>query len=189
VMSNSYVPSSEDVLRCRWISTGVKREVFAFDGIDCELLDVGGQRSERKKWVKCFENVFIVIFVVAISEYDQVMYEDEDSNRVLDALDLFEDICNSKWFCNTNVVLYLNKIDLFNEKVEKVPLENFFPEFKPDPKQDLPKQAREYLINEFEVRNHQERTVVCKTTCATESAQVSEVFEDTIKRIVINSGT
>lgn len=41
------------------------------------LFDVGGQRSERKKWIHCFEDVTAIIFCVAMSEYDQVLQEDE----------------------------------------------------------------------------------------------------------------
>jgi hypothetical protein len=41
------------------------------------MFDVGGQRSERKKWIHCFENVTAIVFMVAISEYDQVLIEDE----------------------------------------------------------------------------------------------------------------
>jgi len=188
IMKTEYIPTEEDVLRCRWISTGVKREIFDIDSIPCELLDVGGQRSERKKWVKCFQNVYIVLFVVAISEYDQVMYEDEDENRVTDALNLFEDICNSKWFCDTNVVLFLNKIDLFNEKVKDVPLKTYFPAFDPKETKENPealaKEARDYLKYEFEARNHQERPVIVKVTSATESADIRVVFDETIKSIV-----
>lgn len=38
------------------------------------VFDVGGQRSERKKWIHCFEGVQCLIFIVAISEYDQVSF-------------------------------------------------------------------------------------------------------------------
>jgi len=40
------------------------------------MFDVGGQRSERKKWIHCFENVTSIIFCVALSEYDQVLLEE-----------------------------------------------------------------------------------------------------------------
>lgn len=46
------------------------------------MFDVGGQRSERKKWIHCFENVTSIIFCVALSEYDQVLLE--ESNQVRD---------------------------------------------------------------------------------------------------------
>ena len=45
------------------------------------LFDVGGQRSERKKWIHCFEDVTAIIFCVAMSEYDQVLHEDETTVR------------------------------------------------------------------------------------------------------------
>jgi hypothetical protein len=47
------------------------------------MFDVGGQRSERKKWIHCFENVTAVLFVVAISGYDQCLAEDRDSVSIL----------------------------------------------------------------------------------------------------------
>lgn len=48
--------------------------------VSCSMFDVGGQRSERKKWIHCFENVTSIIFCVALSEYDQVLLE--ESNQV-----------------------------------------------------------------------------------------------------------
>ena len=46
-----------------------------------EMYDVGGQRNERKKWIHCFDNVTAVIFVAALSEYDQNLFEDATTNR------------------------------------------------------------------------------------------------------------
>ena len=47
------------------------------------MFDVGGQRSERKKWIHCFENVTSIIFCVALSEYDQVLLEESNQNRMM----------------------------------------------------------------------------------------------------------
>jgi hypothetical protein len=58
------------------------------------MFDVGGQRSERKKWIHCFENVTAIIFLVAISEYDQVLIEDETVVR----------------FCKSSLFLKLTKM-------------------------------------------------------------------------------
>lgn len=41
------------------------------------MFDVGGQRSERKKWVHCFEGVHCLMFVAALSGYDQCLVEDK----------------------------------------------------------------------------------------------------------------
>lgn len=46
---------------------------FHYDGCyTCRMVDVGGQRSERRKWIHCFEGVKAIIFLTAINEYDQV---------------------------------------------------------------------------------------------------------------------
>lgn len=57
------------------------------------MVDVGGQRSERRKWIHCFENVTSIIFLAAISEYDQVLYESEKDVRSNTALKLSSHIC------------------------------------------------------------------------------------------------
>lgn len=94
------------------------------------MFDVGGQRSERKKWIHCFENVTAVIFLAAISEYDQVLVEDEAVNRMQEALTLFDSICNSRWFQETSMILFLNKKDKFADKLPKSPLGNYFTDYE-----------------------------------------------------------
>ena len=42
----------------------------------CRLFDVSGQRSERKKWIQCFDDVRAILYVVAMSGYDMVLHED-----------------------------------------------------------------------------------------------------------------
>ena len=114
-----YVPTEQDVLRSRVRTTGIVENEFTIDGNAFKMFDVGGQRNERKKWIHCFENVTAVLFVAAISEYDQVLYEDENTNRITEALNLFEEISNSRWFRETSMILFLNKRDLFMDKISR----------------------------------------------------------------------
>lgn len=86
--------------------------------------------SERKKWAHCFEDVTAIIFVVAMDGYDMKLYEDENVNRIQEARKLFDDIVNSKWFQSTNIVLFLNKSDLFAEKIKTVDLKVCFSDYK-----------------------------------------------------------
>lgn len=58
--------------------------------INFRLFDVGGQRSERKKWIHCFEDVTAIIFCVAMSEYDQVLHEDETTVSKIFNLDIWK---------------------------------------------------------------------------------------------------
>ena len=94
------------------------------------MFDVGGQRSERKKWIHCFEGVTAIIFCVAMSGYDLVLAEDEEMNRMMESMKLFDSICNNKWFVETSIILFLNKKDLFEDKIRHSPLTICFPEYK-----------------------------------------------------------
>ena len=94
------------------------------------MFDVGGQRSERKKWIHCFEGVTAIIFCVALSGYDLVLAEDEEMNRMMESMKLFDSICNNKWFVETSIILFLNKKDLFEQKIKYSPLSICFPEYK-----------------------------------------------------------
>lgn len=75
---------------------------------------MGGQRSERKKWIHCFEGVTCIIFIAALSAYDMV---------------LFNSICNHRYFATTSIVLFLNKKDVFSEKIKKAHLSICFPDY------------------------------------------------------------
>lgn len=72
-----YLPTDQDILRSRVKTTGITETTFKVGELTYKLFDVGGQRSERKKWIHCFENVTALVFLVSLSEYDQMLYEDE----------------------------------------------------------------------------------------------------------------
>jgi len=182
VASQDYIPSQQDVLRSRVRTTGIVENEFEIDNNKFKMFDVGGQRNERKKWIHCFENVTAVLFVAAISEYDQVLYEDENTNRMAEALNLFEEICNSRWFHETSMILFLNKRDLFGEKIIRVPLTVCFPEY--DGKNTY-EEASEYLKNLFESKNHNpDKIIYTHITCATDTDNVAAVF-NAVKDIII----
>lgn len=93
--SIDYVPNEDDVLRARSKTTAISETRFDMGQLSIHLFDVGGQRSERKKWIHCFEAVTSIIFCVALSEYDQVLLEESGQNRMAESLVLFESVVNS----------------------------------------------------------------------------------------------
>ena len=117
IASPDYKPTTQDVLIARVRTTQVVMEKCRIDGIDFEMYDVGGQRSERRKWIDCFDSVTAIIFVVALSEYDQTLAEAKRTNRMVEALELFRSVCNNRAFSNTSIMLFLNKKDIFAEKI------------------------------------------------------------------------
>lgn len=117
IASPTFRPTQQDILLARVKTTQVVMEKYRIDGIEFEMYDVGGQRSERRKWIDCFDNVDAVIFVAALSEYDQTLAEAKRANRMIEALELFRSVCNNRAFSNTSIMLFLNKKDIFAEKI------------------------------------------------------------------------
>mmetsp|Transcript_25712 Transcript_25712/g.50663 ORF Transcript_25712/g.50663 Transcript_25712/m.50663 type:complete len:370 (+) Transcript_25712:36-1145(+) len=193
LMAPDWLPSVEDLLRTRVRTTGIVQTEFAIEGNQFKMVDVGGQRNERKKWIHSFEEVTALLFVVAISEYDQVLYEDQSTNRMVEALNLFEETCNSKWFSNTSIILFLNKSDLFREKIKKVPLRKYFPHFKgQDESYD---DGVKFITEEFSAQDKRTNSqpdssedsflLYSHVTCATDKGQVRFVF-NCVKDIIIS---
>jgi len=185
IFGTAFLPTEQDILRCRVRTTGVTETTFKYRQLNFRLVDVGGQRNERKKWIHCFEDVTAVLFVVAISEYDQRLFEDDGENRMMESLALFDEICNSPWFSDTSIVLFLNKTDLFREKfcVKKVPLTTIFPNFQGPDTYDA---ATDFIKNQFEGLNQRvnHKKIYSYLTCATDTNNITLVF-DTVKEIII----
>jgi guanine nucleotide-binding protein subunit alpha len=169
-----YMPNVQDVLRSRVKTAGITETTFIIGGLTYRMFDVGGQRSERKKWIHCFENVTTILFLVAISEYDQLLLEDETVNRMQEALTLFDSICNSTWFIETSIILFLNKIDRFKEKLPVSRMKNYFPDYEGG---DDYAAACDYMLNRFVSLNQNEaKRIYTHFTCATDTTQIRFVM-------------
>ncbi len=80
ICSMDYVPDIEDLLRVRQPTTSILEYKFKLSGAYFLFVDVGGQRSERRKLINCFENVTSLLFVASLSDYDLTMSKDELRN-------------------------------------------------------------------------------------------------------------
>ncbi|XP_061529153.1 guanine nucleotide-binding protein G(i) subunit alpha isoform X1 [Phycodurus eques] len=179
----NYIPTQQDVLRTRVKTTGIVETHFTFKDLYFKMFDVGGQRSERKKWIHCFEEVTAIIFCVALNDYDLVLAEDEEMNRMHESMKLFDSICNNKWFTNTSIILFLNKKDLFEEKVGKSPLTICYPEYTGENSYE---EAAMYIQSQFEDLNKQKgsKEIYSHFTCATDTKNVQFVF-DVVTDVII----
>jgi len=78
LFAKDFLPTDQDILRARLRTTGISETIFETGPLTYKMFDVGGQRSERKKWIHVFDNVQVVLFLVAISGYDHVLVEDRN---------------------------------------------------------------------------------------------------------------
>ena len=79
---------------------------------------MAGQQTELRKWIHCFEDVLILIFLVDVSEYDQVLEEDGQTNRLEESLNFFQTILESVYFREQEIILFLNNKDLLEQKIK-----------------------------------------------------------------------
>jgi len=179
-----YIPNTTDVLRARAKSVGIAETRFDMGPLSIHLFDVGGQRSERKKWIHCFEAVTSIIFCVALSEYDQVLLEASGTNRLHESLVLFSSIVHSQWFVRTSVVLFLNKMDVFRKKIPKIPLSNYFSEYAGGP--DVQKAAK-FILWRFTQENRGKLSIYPHLTQATDTGKIKLVFAAIKETILSNS--
>jgi GTPase SAR1 family protein len=185
ISGHSYIPTDKDILFVRHRTTGVIEQKLKMDNNHFHIFDVGGQRSERKKWIHCFEHVTAVIFVASLSSYNEVMFEDDSSNAMHDSINLFDEICNSRWFIQTAMILFLNKMDLFAEKIQKYPLTVCFQDYQGE---ETYEHCIQYIKKQFEDRlvNPHEKQIYTHVTMATDRDNVIKVFAD-VQHIVIQA--
>jgi len=151
-----YLASPDDIFHARVITSGIIEDRYTIENTPFVMYDVGGQRNERKKWIHCFSEVTAVIFVASLSEYDQRLFEDDETNRMVEAINLFDEICNSRWFVNTSMILFLNKKDLFKDKIKLVSIGsvNVFTEEYKGKSNDYDEGIR-FFLDQFLKRNMQ----------------------------------
>lgn len=174
------IPTVDDLLRTRVRTTGIVEAVLQIEGQRFQIYDMGGQRTERKKWIKCFRDVTAVIFVAAASGFNEVLFEDNETNRLLESLGLFELTTNQEDFKNTAIILFLNKDDVFRAKLENGgSIKTAFPEYDgPDGYQE----SLDYIKDQFTERSSGDLHIHSTTATNTDNVQV--VF-NTVKTIII----
>jgi len=157
--------------------------LFNIDGQDFKLIDVGGQRSERKKWIKCFQNLTAIIFVVALSEYDQLLLENSGTNRMMESVKLFRGVVANEALHHVAMILFFNKQDLFKEKIKSTSLAHTFNDYTGGGND---KEAFEYIKNKFiSLNTNPNRKIYHQVTTATDQNNIREAM-DCVREIVVS---
>ncbi|XP_074834169.1 guanine nucleotide-binding protein subunit alpha-15 [Carettochelys insculpta] len=202
IAEDGYIPTAQDILRSRMPTTGITEYCFSMQKMILRIVDVGGQKSERKKWIHCFEHVVALIYLASLSEYDQCLEENSEENRMRESLALFRTILELPWFQSVSVILFLNKTDLLEDKIAHSDLATYFPSF-PGPKRDA--EAAKKFILEMYVDTYQQcsatrhnseqglsemasnsRWLYRHYTCATDTQNIRKVFSD-VQDVVLAS--
>ncbi|KAI8828458.1 Guanine nucleotide-binding protein G(t) subunit alpha-2 [Chytriomyces hyalinus] len=184
VTEPKYVPTDADILNSRVMTTTITETKIKIQQVLFRVFDVGGQRTERKKWVPYFDDVDAIIYMVAISSYDQVLVEDNSTNRLDEAMTLFASICNHPIFNSTAIIIFMNKIDIFKTKLKTVAISKYFPKFKGPNNVD---KGSAFFASQFLALNsNAKRKIYVHFTWATDTKQIKKVLA-TVYQIITSS--
>ena len=203
IFGKGYEPTIQDTLKCRIRTTGLIEEKYIINDIQFNIFDCGGTRNERKKWIALFEGVSAVIYLAALSHYCRVLFEDECKNAMQESLQLFDEVCNAKWFKRTEIILFLNMNDLFRERLrEGVSLSiafgddwkgpDYIPQQDDEEKDDQVfeecyKAAVDFIRERYEQLNRNPfKRIFVHITTSSDRDNIEKVFWD-VQNIVVNS--
>ncbi|KAI9199719.1 guanine nucleotide binding protein, alpha subunit [Polychytrium aggregatum] len=172
-----YNPSEQDVLQARIMTTTITQHTFMINKVPYQIIDVGGQRSERRKWFHYFDDVRAILFVAAVGSYDQNIIEDGQTNRMVEALTVFEQVANHPSLESTAILLFMNKIDLFNAKLAdpNKSFKKYFPDYTGP---NRPKPIGQYFTERFKnASKNPERKLYFYFTQATDTHQIRTILK------------
>ncbi|KAJ6229120.1 guanine nucleotide-binding protein g(o) subunit alpha [Anaeramoeba flamelloides] len=184
IAEENYSPTNQDIINCRIPTTGINELQFQVSGYPWRIVDVGGQRSERRKWIHHFKHATIVLFVVAISEYDQYLFEDQNINRMFESLELFHNIAKKGTFVKTDFILIFNKMDLLKKKIKKSTPKICFKDYKGG---HHASEAKKFITRKFlKVGKSKKRKVYPMYTSATNNLTIQNTFDKIINTVADN---
>lgn len=183
IQKDSYLPTVDDILRVRAATSGIQEYTFYFDDIKIKMVDVGGQKAERRKWINSFDNVTSIMFLASLSEYDMSAEDSFHSNRLDETRGLYKTVTSFKCLENASVILFLNKKDIFEEKIKTSRMVDHFGDYG-GPEGDS-ESGKAFILKKFLEDSPKKKTVYYHYTCATDTNNITLVFND-IKRTVLN---
>jgi len=185
LQDENYTPTDQDILMARCRTSGITEVTFELSNVPWRMVDVGGQRNERNKWIHCFDGVTSVIYFVATSEYDLQLYEDNRVNRMHESLSIFKEVINCDWFENSSMILFLNKSDLFAKKIKEVDLKCCFDDYEGGCDYDA---GMEFIQKKFNsAKKDKSKIIYPHVTCATDTENIRFVLNSVKETILIHN--
>lgn len=139
VCDKTFLPSTDDILHSRKMTTGIHEITFNVKipkylgggSQEFRMFDVGGQRDQRCKWMQVFDGIEAILFIMSCGDFDQTLREDTKKNRLAEAIELFSLVWHNRFLMNSGLIVFLNKQDILKEKVTAgKSIGDYFPAYK-----------------------------------------------------------
>eukprot|EP01083_Nonionella_stella_P154339 497204_1 len=128
IFAEEYTPTRQDMLHMRELTTGIIEFECKYGDKKYSFYDVGGRRSERQKWMHCFEENTGVIFVCALDGYCKKDWLSENL-AIKESFALFKSVMSVKYMAHRPVVVFLNKTDLFKQSLLEISFKKCFEDY------------------------------------------------------------
>jgi len=182
---DDFEPTLEEILRAKQRTLGINEITITWEEKGkISLIDVGGQRSERRKWLHCFDNIDTIIFIAALDEYDLPLQEDPKVNRLVESLSLFERITSFIYFQSIPFILFFNKSDAIEKKLKSSPLKNTFKDYKGKSTDDAILFLAKKYFDRFKGKIIDNNIYV---TCALDRDNIYKIFNGVTDSILVKS--
>ena len=180
VASRDYTVTDDDIVRARLRTVGIQEyQINLKQGQhgahEWRLFDVGGCRTMRHAWLPYFDNLDAIIFLAPVSVFDQLLEEDPKVNRLEDSFILWKTICSSKLLATTQLILFLNKCDLLEQKLRRgVQVKKYLPSYGDRPNEAMAVVA--YFRAKFKALSSQRDMLYIYSTTVTDTAATAKIL-------------
>lgn len=197
IIQSDYKPTLDDYLHVRIRTTGIHETKYIHqkEKVDYEfsLIDVGGQKGERRKWIQCFSDINAVVYCASLCDYNMTLSENGETNRLQESLAVFEQI--KKTVGDIPIILFLNKTDIFRNKITKFPLSIHLKKchrLADQPIRDDFQSSCDYIRDIYLSGLSKQDNITYYYTCATNTDQikniVDSIFDSILGKILDNIG-
>ncbi|KAJ3271558.1 hypothetical protein HDV01_006520 [Terramyces sp. JEL0728] len=176
IYDEAYIATDLDILNLRTVTQNVSETVFVVNKENMHFFDVSGLLHHRKVWLNYFDNVNSVLFVISLAAYDQVLVEDEKTNRMVDSIELFHELVEEKLLAKPQFILFMNKKDLYEQKVKKSKIVKYFPDY--EGKAGSVSQGINFFKAKF--TNEVNRSIFTHVTCCTDTSSMKIIIVSTM---------
>ena len=118
VLATGYTPSDEDVLRVQVRTTGCGKLQVCNGDSQFQVLDVGGLRSERRKWLSKVRDADVIFYMASLTEFAEPLFEEASANRMQESLSVFAETSGLPHLKDVPICLFLSKLDLLDGRLQ-----------------------------------------------------------------------
>eukprot|EP01084_Bolivina_argentea_P083330 150881_1 len=117
IFEKDFCPSGEDILKSNVAIRKTEANYILQDDTFHIIINHMYRFQYFQKQFSIFQHINGIIFIAALNDFYKFIFDNEIKNAMHQSIELFDDVCNSKWFKRSEFILFLNKSDLFRESL------------------------------------------------------------------------